>query len=188
MGGIKCGTDYFSTSVHHAYIKYISENAPTSWVNICWKLLFSTYLVKTGWRPLIYSFWILPSAIQCPHFINKLTSSLQEVTTHTGHACSSRPFDWILTLLLLEVSVFALGLCRLYKMVNPKVSGPAARARTANGTALCHQVQLYRYFVSHSSEFCCHNPLCCFLTSVYCCCLFRYRFSPETFGYTYIQG
>jgi hypothetical protein len=26
--------------------------------------------------------------------------------------------------------------------------------------------------VSQSSEFCCHNPLCCFLTSVYCCCSF----------------
>jgi len=28
--------------------------------------------------------------------------------------------------------------------------------------------------VSQSSEFCCHNPLCCFSTSVYCCYLFRY--------------
>jgi hypothetical protein len=39
-------------------------------------------------------------------------------------------------------------------------------ARTANGTALCHKVQLYRYFVSQSSEFCRHNPLCCFSASV----------------------
>jgi len=45
-------------------------------------------------------------------------------------------------------------------------------------------VQLYRYFVSQSSEFCRHNPLCCFSTSV--CCLFRYRLSPETFGYTLV--
>jgi len=37
-------------------------------------------------------------------------------------------------------------------------------------------VQLYRYFVSQSSEFCRHNPLCYFLMSVYCCsCLFRYN-------------
>jgi hypothetical protein len=42
------------------------------------------------------------------------------------------------------------------------------RARTANGTALCHQLQLYHYFVNHSSEFFCHNPLCCFSVSVYC--------------------
>jgi hypothetical protein len=56
-------------------------------------------------------------------------------------------------------------------------------ARTANGTAFCQWVQLYRYFVSQSSEFCRHNPLCCFSTSVYCC-LFRYRPSPETFGHT----
>jgi hypothetical protein len=38
-------------------------------------------------------------------------------------------------------------------------------------------------FVSRSSEFCRHNPLCCFSTSVHCCCLFRYRLIPETFGY-----
>jgi hypothetical protein len=60
-------------------------------------------------------------------------------------------------------------------------------ARTANGTALCHWVQLYRYFVSQSSEFCRHNPLCFFSTSVYCC-LFRDRISPETFGYTLVRG
>jgi len=46
-------------------------------------------------------------------------------------------------------------------------------------------VQLYRYFVSQSSEFCRHNPLCCFSTSV---CLFRYRLSPETFGYTLVYA
>jgi hypothetical protein len=49
-------------------------------------------------------------------------------------------------------------------------------------------MQLYRYFVSQSSEFCRHNPLCCFSTSVCCCCLFCYRLSPETFGYTFVQG
>jgi len=31
-------------------------------------------------------------------------------------------------------------------------------------------VQLYRYFVSQSSEFFRHNPLRCFLTNVYGCC------------------
>jgi hypothetical protein len=56
-------------------------------------------------------------------------------------------------------------------------------ARTAYGTALCHYVQLCRYFVSQSGEFCRYKPLYCFSTSVYCC-LFRYRLSPETFGYT----
>jgi hypothetical protein len=39
-------------------------------------------------------------------------------------------------------------------------------ARTANGTALCHYMQLYLYLVCQSSEFCRHNPLCCF-SSVY---------------------
>jgi hypothetical protein len=50
-------------------------------------------------------------------------------------------------------------------------------ARTANGTALCHWVQLYRYFVIQSRDSCRQNPLLCFSTSVnYCCCscLFRY--------------
>jgi hypothetical protein len=41
--------------------------------------------------------------------------------------------------------------------------------------------------MSQSSEFCRHNPLCCFSTSVYCCkCIFCYRFSPETFEYTLV--
>jgi hypothetical protein len=40
-------------------------------------------------------------------------------------------------------------------------------ARTANGTALCHYIQLCRYFVSQSIEFCNHNPLCCFSVSVF---------------------
>jgi len=30
-------------------------------------------------------------------------------------------------------------------------------------------VQLYRYFMSQTIEFCRHNPLCCFSTSVYFC-------------------
>jgi hypothetical protein len=36
-------------------------------------------------------------------------------------------------------------------------------------------------------EFCRHNSLCCFSTSV-CCCkrVFRYRLSPETFEYTLV--
>jgi hypothetical protein len=60
-------------------------------------------------------------------------------------------------------------------------------ARTANGTALCHYVQLYHYYVSQSNEFCRHNPLCYFSTSVYFYyCLFRYLLSPETFGYTLV--
>jgi hypothetical protein len=33
--------------------------------------------------------------------------------------------------------------------------------RTANGIALRQYVQLYRYFVSQSSEFCRHNRLYC---------------------------
>jgi hypothetical protein len=59
-------------------------------------------------------------------------------------------------------------------------------ARTANGTAVCHNVKLYCYFVSQSSEFYRYNLLYCFSTSVCCRCLFRYRLSPETFGYTLV--
>jgi hypothetical protein len=64
-------------------------------------------------------------------------------------------------------------------------------AKTANGTALCYRVQLYRYFVSQSSEFCRHSPLCCFSMSVCCCCcycLFCHRLSLETFGYTLVHS
>jgi hypothetical protein len=57
-------------------------------------------------------------------------------------------------------------------------------ARAANGTALCHQVQLYLYFVSQSNEFYCHNPLCRFsMINTKGKDTFRYRLSPETFGY-----
>jgi hypothetical protein len=45
-------------------------------------------------------------------------------------------------------------------------------ARTVNGTTLCHYVQLYRYFVSQSSEFCRHNPFVLFLNE--CLLLLRY--------------
>jgi hypothetical protein len=61
-------------------------------------------------------------------------------------------------------------------------------ARTANGTVLCYKLQLYRYFMSQSSEFCRHNHLCCFSTSITeGKRIFRYRFSPETFGYTLVR-
>jgi hypothetical protein len=39
-------------------------------------------------------------------------------------------------------------------------------ARTAIATALCHWVQLYRYYVSQPSDLCRVNPLCCFSTSI----------------------
>jgi hypothetical protein len=49
-------------------------------------------------------------------------------------------------------------------------------------------MQLYRYFVSQSSEFYRHNPLYCFWKIVYCCKrVFRYRLSPETFGYILLR-
>jgi hypothetical protein len=45
-------------------------------------------------------------------------------------------------------------------------------------------VQLYLSYVSQSSDFYHHNHLCCF--SVSADCLFRYRLSPETLGYTFV--
>jgi len=47
-------------------------------------------------------------------------------------------------------------------------------AKTENGTGLCHWVQLNRYFMSQSSEFCRHNPLRCFSRIVCCCCCCLY--------------
>jgi hypothetical protein len=61
-------------------------------------------------------------------------------------------------------------------------------ARTPNGTALCHYVQLYRYFVGQSSEFFLHSPLCCFsMSNTKGKNIFRYRLSPETFGYALVH-
>jgi hypothetical protein len=37
-------------------------------------------------------------------------------------------------------------------------------------------MQLYPYCVSQSSEFCRHNPLCCFSTSGCCCCCCWFRY------------
>jgi hypothetical protein len=67
--------------------------------------------------------------------------------------------------------------CHTFLLLDIMCEGVSKSFRTGhlergNGTALCHYVQLYRYFVSHSSEFCRHGPLCCFSTSVYCCLLF----------------
>jgi hypothetical protein len=76
-------------------------------------------------------------------------------------------------------------MCSLRRCIQKFPDWPLG-ARTANGTALCQQVQLYRYFMSQSSEFCSHNPLCYFSTNVCCCCLFRYGLSTETFWYTFI--
>jgi hypothetical protein len=42
--------------------------------------------------------------------------------------------------------------------------------------------------VGQSSEFCRHNPLSCSSASVYCCGLFRYQLSPETFGCSLVCG
>jgi len=47
-------------------------------------------------------------------------------------------------------------------MVYPKVSGLAVWSNNYKWySSLC------RYFASQSNEFCHHNPLCCFSTSVY---------------------
>jgi len=58
-------------------------------------------------------------------------------------------------------------------------------ARTVDGIALCHEMQLYRYFMRQSCEFCRHNPLKGTATSnTKGRRIFRYRL--ETFGYTLV--
>jgi hypothetical protein len=52
-----------------------------------------------------------------------------------------------------ETKKAVISLLGRYMRVCPKVSGLAAWMRTADGTALCHQVQLYRYFVSRLQSF-----------------------------------
>jgi hypothetical protein len=96
-------------------------------------------------------------------------------------------FNSFHTLLFLFISLFITRHCYIWEC-NQKVPDWSPGARTANGTVLCHQAQLYRYFMSQSSEFCRHNPLCCFSMNVYCCKrIFRYRLSAETFGYTLVH-
>jgi hypothetical protein len=73
----------------------------------------------------------------------------------------------------------------IYEGVSEKFSDWPPGARTASGRALCHWTQFCRYFVRQCSEFCSHNPLCCFWTSnTKGKRIFRYRLSPKTFGYT----
>jgi len=59
-------------------------------------------------------------------------------------------------------------------------------ARTANVQLSATRYSCI-YFVSQSSEMCRYNPLSCVSMSVYCCeRVFRYRLSPETFGYALV--
>jgi len=68
-----------------------------------------------------------------------------------------------------------------------KVSGLASWSKTCKWYSSLPLDAIVSLFVSQSSEFCRHNPLCCFWTSVYCCKrIFRYRLSPETFCYTVV--
>jgi hypothetical protein len=74
-----------------------------------------------------------------------------------------------------------------YTRVYPKVSGLVAWSENCKWySSLLLDAVISRSFVSQSSEFCLHNPLCCFSTSVYRC-LFRYGLSPETLGYTLVS-
>jgi hypothetical protein len=59
-----------------------------------------------------------------------------------------------------------------YTRVDPKVSGLAAWSENYKWYSSLPLSAVLSLFCSQSSEFCCHNPLCCFSTSVYCC-LFR---------------
>jgi hypothetical protein len=71
--------------------------------------------------------------------------------------------------------------------VYPKVSVLAAWSENCKLYSSLPVVQLYRYFVSQSREFCRHNPLCCFSTNnTKGKHIFRYRLGPETFGYTLV--
>jgi hypothetical protein len=69
--------------------------------------------------------------------------------------------------------------------VYPKVSGLAAWSENCKWHSSLPLGAVVSLFSESVSEFCQHNPLCCFSTCVYCCKhIFRYRLSPKTFGYT----
>jgi hypothetical protein len=66
-----------------------------------------------------------------------------------------------------------------------KVSGLAAWSENCKWySSLPLGAELYRYFVSQSSEFFRHNPLCFSVLNECLLFLFHYRLSPETFGYS----
>jgi hypothetical protein len=72
--------------------------------------------------------------------------------------------------------------------VYQKVSGLAAWSENCRWYSSLLLNAVVSLFVSWSSEFCRHNPLCCFSTSVYCCTrIFRYRLSPETSGHSLVK-
>jgi len=76
---------------------------------------------------------------------------------------------------------------KLTKLELPDYEGLSKSFRTGRLERELQMVQLYRYFVSQSTEFCRHNPLCCFSTSnTKGRHTFFYRLSPEAFGYTLV--
>jgi hypothetical protein len=67
----------------------------------------------------------------------------------------------------------------------PPYDGVTKSFRTGR---LEQELQMVQLSATRCIEFCRHNPLCCFSTSVYCCKrIFRYRLSPETFGNSLIR-
>jgi hypothetical protein len=100
-------------------------------------------------------------------------------------------FVWIIRMISVSIVLFRMKLTippygsmawclvehrtRLYGMVHtrvyPKVSGLDAWSENCKWyNSLPLGCSCIAVFVSHSSEFCHHNPLCCFSTSVYYCC------------------
>jgi len=85
------------------------------------------------------------------------------------------PSDIILPEIAERIGAAATSVTRMY----PKVSGLSAWSDNCKWyTSLPLGAVVSLFCDSQSSEFCRHNPLCCFSTSVYCCfcccCLFRY--------------
>jgi hypothetical protein len=95
----------------------------------------------------------------------RLERELQMVQL-SATGCSCVAILWV-SLVSFAAIPFVLLLNECLRWCSQKFTDWPPGARTANGTALWHWVQLCRYFVSQCSEFCSHNPLCCFSTSVY---------------------
>jgi len=158
--------------------KYIQNFSRKAWKRDCvhsWIIL--KFILKKKVRLCIRFIWLTIGSSGGVSWIQKLTFGFQK----------GQKLSWLAE----QLSASEEGLCSmqlvLYKVILKFPNWPPG-ARTANGTALCHYMLLYRYSASQSSEFCRHNPLRCFSTSVYCCCLLRYPLSPETFGYSLVVG
>jgi len=100
-------------------------------------------------------------------YLNTKLEMLSSKTVTTPSLSLSRfIYRYILYRYICMCVCFYIYMCVCVRVYS-KFSGLATWSKNCKCYSSLHYVQLYRYFPSQSSEFCRHNPLCCFSTSVY---------------------